>query len=287
MNLSELIFKRLSSDEVLADKLATFSDLPAIFDTEFPNDQMPGWGDRQYPRISYHINLQANTERLSAGTIRIGAFALKDPSVTTELEEAIKKRLKDVLLQSDDGAPLCLAWARSEPYIIQGTAIHCTEMVFDLLEFNEQYTTDPDPAEALNNYLKEKIPDALIVGMDNIENMYEPSDECPAFFVRINTYKQDHATYAVIWNDCDISIHIIAPSVEARNIWCRKLQTLISRTTRVTMSDDSPMIIRGVSANNRADYLTIGQIKVNTLYSMLSGRVKKAEPLNHIVVRME
>lgn len=36
MNLSELIFKRLSADENLQTMLATYAGAPAIFDSEFP-----------------------------------------------------------------------------------------------------------------------------------------------------------------------------------------------------------------------------------------------------------
>ena len=39
MNLSELIFKRLSADENLQTMLATYAGAPAIFDSEFPADQ--------------------------------------------------------------------------------------------------------------------------------------------------------------------------------------------------------------------------------------------------------
>ena len=52
MNLSELIFKRLSADENLQTMLATYAGAPAIFDSEFPADQQEGWeGATQYPRI--------------------------------------------------------------------------------------------------------------------------------------------------------------------------------------------------------------------------------------------
>ena len=64
MNLSELIFRRLSADEDLTKMLATYAGVPAIFDSEFPSDQQEGWeGATQYPGICYRIDMQVNQER--------------------------------------------------------------------------------------------------------------------------------------------------------------------------------------------------------------------------------
>ena len=62
MNLSELIFKRLSADENLQTMLATYAGAPAIFDSEFPADQQEGWeGATQYPRLPYRYAGQSGT----------------------------------------------------------------------------------------------------------------------------------------------------------------------------------------------------------------------------------
>lgn len=56
MDLNQLLYRRLSQDNLLNGTLAKYADKPAIFNTEFPPDQQEGWnGKSQYPRISYIV----------------------------------------------------------------------------------------------------------------------------------------------------------------------------------------------------------------------------------------
>lgn len=55
MDLNQLLYRRLSQDNLLNGTLSKYADKPAIFNTEFPPDQQEGWnGKSQYPRISYY-----------------------------------------------------------------------------------------------------------------------------------------------------------------------------------------------------------------------------------------
>lgn len=64
MNLSELIFKRLSADENLQTMLATYAGAPAIFDSEFPAEPTGRMG-RSYAvsedMLSYRYAGQSGT----------------------------------------------------------------------------------------------------------------------------------------------------------------------------------------------------------------------------------
>lgn len=92
MNLSELIFKRLSADENLQTMLATYAGAPAIFDSEFPADQQEGWeGATQYPRICYRIDMQVNQERSSAGTLYVAMYTDKTSTIIEDIETADRK----------------------------------------------------------------------------------------------------------------------------------------------------------------------------------------------------
>lgn len=56
MDLNQLLYRRLSQDNLLNGTLSKYADKPAIFNTEFPPDQQEGWnGKSQYPRISYML----------------------------------------------------------------------------------------------------------------------------------------------------------------------------------------------------------------------------------------
>lgn len=114
MNLSELIFKRLSADENLQTMLATYAGAPAIFDSEFPADQQEGWeGATQYPRICYRIDMQVNQERSSAGTLYVAMYTDKTSTIIEDIETAVKHCLQDVLMKPAGEAPFCVAWART------------------------------------------------------------------------------------------------------------------------------------------------------------------------------
>lgn len=151
MNLSELIFKRLSADENLQTMLATYAGAPAIFDSEFPADQQEGWeGATQYPRICYRIDMQVNQERSSAGTLYVAMYTDKTSTIIEDIETAVKHCLQDVLMKPAGEAPFCVAWARTESYAIEGKEVWCKEMAFDILEYSEQFSTDPDPVLAVS-----------------------------------------------------------------------------------------------------------------------------------------
>lgn len=51
MKLEELIQKRFVSTAALAERLATYNGVPAVFSPEAPGDEQEGWGgETQYPR---------------------------------------------------------------------------------------------------------------------------------------------------------------------------------------------------------------------------------------------
>ena len=68
MTLEELIYQRFSTYEAFSEKLATFAGRPAAFYQKAPNDKQEGWGEEQYPRVVYTIDMQADQERKAGGT---------------------------------------------------------------------------------------------------------------------------------------------------------------------------------------------------------------------------
>lgn len=64
----------------------------------------------------------------------------------------------------------------------RGTAIVCKEIVFDILEYPNQETTDPDPVIAVGTFIKELYPESIVIGLDRLENYTDPAEH-PVFFV--------------------------------------------------------------------------------------------------------
>ena len=114
MTLEELIHKWFSESKEVAKKLAVFAGKPAIFFQTAPADNQGGWGmEGQYPRVVYAIDMQANQERKSAGTMEISLLCDEVGIPPEDIEPAIKDCLKDLIINPDNGSPYCFAWSRT------------------------------------------------------------------------------------------------------------------------------------------------------------------------------
>ena len=270
MNLSELIFKRLSADENLQTMLATYAGAPAIFDSEFPADQQEGWeGATQYPRICYRIDMQVNQERSSAGTLYVAMYTDKTSTIIEDIETAVKHCLQDVLMKPAGEAPFCVAWARTESYAIEGKEVWCKEMAFDILEYPEQFSTDPDPVLAVAAYIKKIFPETMVLGIDNVGDFIETS-KTPVLYCRLANIQHTtgHCMNTISWFIGKIAVHLIYPGATTR------FNQKLAIDEEIIMLDDSPMIIQNLELNNKSDYLREGQLTITGKYGCLRGNTK-------------
>lgn len=282
MDLNELLYKRLSESKDIADVLAVYAGAPAIFNSECPNDTQTGWSGKQYPRIVYRVFRQANAERNSAGSVYISVHVDKDQMLLEQICSEVKNRLANVLMLPSDTSPTAFAWARSETYLIEGSAVIGKDLVFDILEFGNQITFGPDPVVAVSDFIKNLAEKAFVVSIDTAEDIVEATDDAPVIYVKIDNQRKDHESYGLIWINCTVKICIIAPSGSGRGYWIRHLYTEIFRYGEAIFSDGTPLRFVEISADNRADYLTDGQIAVKSQYTVTSARVDKpTNLLNH------
>lgn len=277
MDLNELIHKRLSSYEDLKGILASFAGEPAIFNTEFPPDQSPGWeGKGQYPRICYKIDMQVNQERSSSGTLQIAVYSDKSGMLAEVIEGLVRERLKDILMKPEGQDPLCVAWASTAAYLLEGTAIVCKEIVFDILEYPNQETTDPDPVIAVGAFIKELYPESIVIGLDRLEDYTDPAEH-PVFFCRLQSCEKTtgHCAHTICWFNAKVAIHILAPDASVRLKMASAINQKMAMDEEIIMLDQSPMFISSQSLNNKADYLREGQLTVTGKYGCLRNNEKK------------
>ncbi len=279
MNLEELIYERLAGDEELARKLAKYNGLPAIFSPEAPDDGQDGWKDQmQYPQIVYNVDFQANEERKSAGTLSVNLLYQNTAAVAPkQIEAQIKECLGDVLLKPSDGALYAFAWARTDALSLpEGSGLILGSKIrFDILEYGSQETTDPDPVPAINRYLKEMYPEALVIGLDSFDSVTETLPGCPIFYCRPETLKLDRETNAVVWMACKLAIHLLCPDSVVRKKMVTAVANGLGISGEVTLMDGSPMFIKQLKVDHKADYLSAGQLYVTGHYGVLRYR---AEP---------
>lgn len=285
MNLEELICKRLSEAKNLTKCLTRYAGQPAIFTPEAPGDREAGWGRAtQYPRAVFNFDMQADGERKSAGTLSVAIICRNDSEAVPELiEPAVKKALKDVLLKDDNGTLYAFAWARTEGFSMteeKNELLIGSEIRFDIMEYPQQETTDPDPIMAMARYIKDLYPDSIVVGIDKMADETEASKEAPVFYCRLTEIEKLEETNTVVWMNGKIAISLLCPDGATRLKMAAAVLNSLSLDGEVTMLDDSPMFTERLTANLKSDYLKDGQIFVTGRYGLLRYKAV-GYPLRH------
>lgn len=282
MILEELIYKRFTESEELKKLLARFSGSPAVFSPDAPEDNMLGWNKgKQYPRLTYNYELQANEERSSAGTLSVSLFCQNtqdiDEIMPEMIEPFVKGCLKDVLLQPTGGPLYAFAWARTDAFDIEepkNSLIVGSEIRFDILEYPNQETTDPDPVIGTNRFIKEMYPDSVVVGYDTMKDITEASKDTPVIYCRLLTSDLAKQTNTVVWMDGKLSVHILCPDGEVRRKMAMAIAQKLSLAGEVILLDKSPMFIRRLQIDNKSDYLKDGQVFITGSYGVLRYKAK-------------
>lgn len=268
MNLEELIDKWLVEDDIFKSTLVQYSGFPAIFNGSIPDDKQEGWGGKaQYPRICYSLDFQVNLERASVGTMDFAIYCESSDPELSKLEAESKSRLKDVIMRPENEFPYCFTWNSTEAFEYT-KGIVGIDLRFDIREFPSQVTTDPDPVMAMNKYIKEMYGNYLVLGWDEIGD-YVNTKESPLFYCRLDNQERGLETNSVVWVNCRIAVHFLCPETEMRLKVIAALAQKLSLDGEVIMLDHSPMTVQRLQQNNRADYLTEGQLYITCKYGIL------------------
>lgn len=287
MNLAELIYSRFVGSEDLIKHLAKYREVPAIFSSDPPNDDQKGWGGKShYPMVVYNFDMQANQERNSAGTLSVSILCENEGTAVypEDLEPIIRERLRDVIMTPKNGSPYCFAWARTDAFTVEEKKAEITvgcEIRFDILEYPNQETSDPDPIMAANKYLKENFPECLVMGYDRMEEITEATKERPVLYCRLISTDKQEETNTVVWMDGRFAVHILCPDSEVRMKVAANIAENLSLDGEIIMLDYSPMFIKRLQANYKADYLKEGQLFVTGHYGLLRYKAKP-HGLRHI-----
>ena len=281
MTLEELIRKWFMENESVAGMMASFAGGPAIFYQKSPDDNQKGWENSiQYPKIVYTIDMQANQERKSVGTLTASLLCDEAGVPPEEIEPMVKTSLRDLIILPDGSFPYCFAWSRTDAFEISSrengsdTRVIGSEVCFDILEYTSQETTDPDPVVALNQYIKKVLPEAFVLGEDRLEQFKVADTKAPVFYCRLESVEKSRETNTVAWMDGRIAVHALCPSADIRLKWVMALANSLSLSGEVVMLDKSPMRITRLQVNNKADYLKDGQLMVTVHYGLLRYKSK-------------
>lgn len=277
MQLHELIWKRLTADQKVTAGLSRYGSAPAIFTPEAPPDNAMGWnGKANYPRIVFAADLSANEERKCQGSMVLSVYSENDGTFDFEASTiAIRNCLCNVILMPENESPYCLAWNRSDGFQIEGTNICGQELQFDILEYPSQVTTDPDPVEALNAYLKSLYPEALVMWHDRMEQAEVITAGRPIMYCRLESDQEDYSTMGVTWMECSLAVHVFSPNAGERAKYARTVAKELATDGEFDMLDHSPFLVSSVSVTPSSDYLRAGQLRISGRYGILRNRERK------------
>jgi hypothetical protein len=286
MKLEELIYRRISGAEYGSPGLASFEGVPAIFFGPCPEDTDRGWGDgRQYPRISYGLDLRGDPERQTAGTLYVDVWCTADGPAPEDIEPILRRVICGVIMAPDDDNPCSFSWQASQTF--QSNLQTKTDKVigvtvtFDMYAFPEQITSDPDPVLAMMKFMREEYPEITVIGQKTLPDFTEPSAEHPAVYFRLDNYELGQETHTVAWLDGVVVGHIFAPEASDRQKWVRAITDCLACRGEVIMLDTSPMFLRRVAADGKLDPLASGQIRLKVTWGILKKR-KYSHGINNI-----
>lgn len=274
MKLEELIYTRICGAEYGSPGLASFDGKPAIFFGPCPEDSDRGWGDRrQYPRISYGLDLRGDPERQTTGTLYVDVWSTEDGPAPEDIEPILRRVLCGVIMAPEDDAPCSFSWNASQAF--QSNLQTKTDKVigvtvtFDMYAFPEQITSDPDPVLAMMKYIRDNYPEITVIGRGILPDFTEPTEQHPAVYFRLDSYQLGRETYTVAWLEGTVVGHLFAAGASSRQKWIRAIVDDLARRGEVIMLDTSPMFLRRISADNALDPLAAGQIRLGATWGIL------------------
>lgn len=286
MNLSEIIYSRLTDSEGLAEHLTGFLGQPAVFTPEAPEDNQSGWEEKEhYPRIEFTYDLLADEKRQSTGTLTAVLLFKNTADVKPEaIEKEIIKALCDVVLMPDTGIPYCFAWARTDGFTIDEKSVPLTmgsEIRFDIIEYPSQVTTDPDPVMGLCRYVKDIYPESVIIGYDRLQAVTEVTREHPVIYCRLKSTENTGITFTTAWMEANIAIHVICPEGDARLAYLSGINYKLAVDGELDLLNETPMHVEHLKMNNSTDYLKSGQITFTGKYGIVRHQ-EKQKPINEM-----
>lgn len=282
--LDGLLVEQARADPELSGMLAEYKDKPAFFYQKSPLDTASGWNTKsQYPRVDYNVDMRHDPERKTAGTLSVNVWcSSQSPFMPEDIEKRLISLIHGTFYTESGSDTVCAVWNCSEAFDFGGrNAQYSSEpeifgvtVLFDLLTFPVQITTDPDPIEGLVDFTKRNFPDFAVVSVDEIPPIWKPTDKTPAIYWRFIGSTAAAQSFSVSWFNGLFAAHIISQTVAERNRWIKAIAEQMQAAGEVVLFDGSPMFINRLEIRHDADPLRDGQLAVTAQYGVLTAKAK-------------
>lgn len=281
-SLAALIYKTLTQNSELTEKLSQFKNKPAVFENFAPHEKNRRWSTTEkHPRIEYTVAFNSDTQRKIAGTLQVHATTTMESEDGAEIfDEIIKTLLDGIFVEATDHGTVAVKWSRSDGYTTQDELFTGVTVTFELLAFPKQISvsdteTEADPIFSLVQLTKSIIGEenAFYIDGGEQEETWMPTSDKPAIYWRTTSNNVFQITSGVVWFNQECVCHVITQNPSDRLIYIRKITEGLAIAGEVTMVDEIPFIFIGsIRADSNADPITAGQINITGRYGVLRPR---------------
>ena len=161
--IEEQVRQHLLEQDLLKQYMATYADTMAIFFQEAPDDTDEFWGKgSQYGRIVFYIDMQDDPQRNISGTLSINLFCENGTEQIPEEIAPILKSLIDGYFFSNDKVTMAAQWSGTQLFSEPTKKVIGATLIFALMDFPNQETTEPDPIRLINDWTFKELPQILI-----------------------------------------------------------------------------------------------------------------------------
>jgi hypothetical protein len=238
--------------------------------------------------------MRYDPERKVSGIMSVNIWCTAESAATPEdIEKRLVELISGTFYTDSDNSTVCAVWNRSDAFDFEGRTadgsntapeVFGITVLFDLTEFPEQITTDPDPVQGLNLWTKKHFPAMTVIAHDNMPPVWKPANENPAVYWRFEGISADAklSSYAVNWYSGQFAAHIIAQNVTERNRWTKAVIEAVQLRGEIVLVSGSPMLAKQIAVRHNADPLREGQLLLTGQYGVLAQRRREYAqiPLN-------
>ena len=271
--IEQALYEHLVAQTNLAQYLATYNGVPAVFNQEAPADRDALWGDGpQYGRVVFAVDIKGDPERTMGGTLAVDIQCKENEQFPEVIEPIIRPLIHGWFFSS--GTFTVEAQWKTSSYFTEPTdqVTGCT-VVFDLLAFPLMTTGSPDVIERINAWTS-AIPGLSVINYAELPTTaWTPDGSNSAVYWRLVSdapavWIPD--TFQTIWRTSTIKCHIFSKDHATADTVARNIITQLYTDKRLMKEGESPIMVNQKNQiDSGADPLRTGQVTVEATYGII------------------
>ena len=275
--IESIVLKALKALSASQSRLAKFNGEPAVFYQKAPDDKSDLWDGAQYPRIDYDISWKDDPERKTVGVMVINVWCLNESEVPPEDIAAEMQDDIDTTFFTDASGSYCATWSQNQAFVGAGNEPQTIGITlqYDMWCFPNMSTIEPDPAAGFAAYVKSLYPQVVVVGSDDVAEIWKPTQDHPAFYARLagESVTSKQILYAYSTFTAQVFGHVIMPSQKdaatmIREI-CQKLSLDGEFMLPYEQENGTPYIVNRIEYSPSSNPLKQGQVRVSGDYRVM------------------